>query len=66
MRHAEREEQRHLDLKNDFYAEVRARGQTPHSEIRLRRQIVKLKELRARTPPSWPSCGPTSSTSSAL
>ncbi|MER8090954.1 hypothetical protein ACIO6T_44035 [Streptomyces sp. NPDC087532] len=40
--------QRHLDLKNDFYAEVRARGQTPHSEIRLRRQIVKLKELRAK------------------
>ncbi|WP_069752710.1 hypothetical protein [Streptomyces sp. EN16] len=39
--------QRHLDLKNDFYAQVRARGQTPHSEIRLRQQIVKLKELRA-------------------
>jgi transposase-like protein len=40
--------QRHLDLKNDFYAQVRARGQTPDSEIRLRRQIVKLKELRAK------------------
>jgi hypothetical protein len=26
--------QRHLDLKNDFYAEVRARGQIPDSEIR--------------------------------
>ncbi|MFH9075692.1 hypothetical protein [Streptomyces alboflavus] len=40
--------QRHLDLKNAFYAQVRARGQTPDSEIRLRRQIVKLKELRAK------------------
>ncbi|MFI5476623.1 hypothetical protein ACIA6D_41405 [Streptomyces cacaoi] len=39
--------QRHLDLKNDFYAQARARGQTPHSEIRLRRQIVELKELCA-------------------
>ena len=39
--------QRHPDLKNDFYAQVRARGQTPDSEIRLRQQIVKLKELRA-------------------
>ena len=40
--------QRHPDLKNDFYAQVRARGQTPDSEIRLRQQIVKLKELRAK------------------
>jgi hypothetical protein len=40
--------QRHLDLKNDFYAQVRARGQTPDSEIRLRQQVVKLKELRAK------------------
>lgn len=40
--------QRHLDLKNDFYAQVRARGQTPDSEIRLRQQIVKLKELRTQ------------------
>ncbi|MFF7651748.1 hypothetical protein ACFZCY_18555 [Streptomyces sp. NPDC007983] len=40
--------QRHLDLKNDFYTQVRARGQTPDSEIRLRQQIVKLKELRAK------------------
>lgn len=38
--------QRHPDLKNDFYAQVRARGQIPDSEIRLRKQIVKLKELR--------------------
>jgi hypothetical protein len=40
--------QRHLDLKNDFYAKVKARGQTPDSEIRLRKQVVKLKELRAK------------------
>jgi hypothetical protein len=40
--------QRHLDLKNAFYAQVTARGQTPHSEIHLRQQIVKLKELRAK------------------
>jgi septal ring factor EnvC (AmiA/AmiB activator) len=39
--------QRHLDLKNDFYAQVRARGQTPDSERRLRQQIRRLKELRA-------------------
>jgi hypothetical protein len=38
--------QRHLDLKNDFYAQVRARGHMPDSEVRLRTQIVKLKELR--------------------
>ncbi|GGW86103.1 hypothetical protein AB0E64_38740 [Streptomyces caelestis] len=38
--------QRHLDLKNDSYAQVRARGHMPDSEVRLRRQIVKLKELR--------------------
>ncbi|QNP75585.1 hypothetical protein IAG44_04740 [Streptomyces roseirectus] len=42
--------QRRLELKNDFYAQVTARGQTPHSEIRLRQQIVKLKELRAKDP----------------
>ncbi|WP_224277369.1 hypothetical protein [Streptomyces sp. LS1784] len=40
--------QRHLDLKNDFYARVRARGQIPDSEARLRKQVVKLKELRAQ------------------
>jgi chromosome segregation ATPase len=38
--------QRHVDLKNDFYAQVRARGHMPDSEVRLRTQIVKLKELR--------------------
>lgn len=40
--------QRHLDLKNQFYEQVRERGQMPDSEARLRQQIVKLKELRAR------------------
>ncbi|MEU6230925.1 hypothetical protein [Streptomyces sp. NPDC047042] len=40
--------QRHPDLKNDFYAQVRARRQTPDSEIRLRQQIVKLTELRVK------------------
>lgn len=39
---------RHLDLKNDFYTQIKARGQTPDSEIRLRQQIVKLEELRAK------------------
>ncbi|CAL9279217.1 MULTISPECIES: hypothetical protein [Streptomyces] len=39
--------QRHLDLKNDFYAQVRARGQTPDSEKRLRQQVRRLRELRA-------------------
>lgn len=39
--------QRHLDLKNDFYDKVRARGAMPDSEKRLRRQVTKLKELRA-------------------
>lgn len=38
--------QRHVDLKNEFYDKVRARGQMPDSEKRLRQQIVKLKELR--------------------
>lgn len=39
--------QRHPDLRNEFYDRVRARGQTPDHEKRLRRQIAKLKELRA-------------------
>lgn len=38
--------QRHLDLKAEFYDKVRAHGETPDSEKRLRQQIVKLKELR--------------------
>ncbi|MQS16295.1 hypothetical protein F7Q99_29785 [Streptomyces kaniharaensis] len=40
--------QRHLDLKNHFYDRVRERGLVPDSETRLRKQIVRLKELRAR------------------
>ncbi|MDX2728030.1 MULTISPECIES: hypothetical protein [unclassified Streptomyces] len=40
--------QRHLDLKNEFYEQVRARGEMPDSEKRLRRQLVKAKELRAQ------------------
>ncbi|MFE9806096.1 hypothetical protein [Streptomyces sp. NPDC005548] len=39
--------QRQLDLKNEFYARVRERGQPTDVEVRLRKQIVKLKELRA-------------------
>jgi hypothetical protein len=39
--------QRHPDLKNAFYEQVRARGQTPDGEKRLRQQVRKLKELRA-------------------
>ncbi|MFF3343001.1 hypothetical protein [Streptomyces flavidovirens] len=39
--------QRHPDLMNDFYAKVRARGQTPNSEKRLHRQVRRLRELRA-------------------
>lgn len=34
-------------MKNDFYYKVRARGGTPDSEQRLRKQIRRLKELRA-------------------
>ncbi|MCX4789695.1 hypothetical protein OG369_39860 [Streptomyces sp. NBC_01221] len=39
--------QRHPDLRNGFYDKVRERGQMPDAEKRLRKQIVKLKELRA-------------------
>lgn len=39
--------QRHTDPKNEFYAEVRARGGTPDSERRLRTQVRRLEELRA-------------------
>jgi len=38
--------QRHLDLKNLFYEKVRARGGTPDSERRLRRETARLKRLR--------------------
>jgi FtsZ-binding cell division protein ZapB len=40
--------QRHPDLRNEFYGKVRERGQMPDAEKRLRKQIVKLKELRAK------------------
>lgn len=40
--------QRHLDLKNEFYAKVKERGQPTDAEIRLRKQVVRLKELRQK------------------
>ncbi|MGW2858253.1 hypothetical protein [Streptomyces sp. NPDC001205] len=40
--------QRHLDLKNEFYAKVKERGQPTDVETRLRKQIVKLKTLRQK------------------
>ncbi|WP_327731358.1 hypothetical protein OG250_42680 [Streptomyces sp. NBC_00487] len=40
--------QRHLDLKNEFYARVKERGQPTDAEIRLRKQVVRLKELRQK------------------
>jgi hypothetical protein len=40
--------QRHLDLKNAFYAKVKERGQPTDAETRLRTQVVRLKELRAK------------------
>lgn len=39
--------QRHTDLKNEFYDKVRARGGIPDSEQRLRKEVRRLKELRA-------------------
>uniref|UniRef100_UPI003F490A25 hypothetical protein n=1 Tax=Paenarthrobacter nicotinovorans TaxID=29320 RepID=UPI003F490A25 len=38
--------QRHLDLKNLFYEKVRASGETPEIERRLRRETARLKRLR--------------------
>jgi hypothetical protein len=38
--------QRHLDLKNLFYEKVRASGETPDIERRLRRETARLKRLR--------------------
>jgi vacuolar-type H+-ATPase subunit I/STV1 len=40
--------QRHPDLRNEFNDRIRERGQMPDAEKRLRKQIVKLKELRAK------------------
>ncbi|WP_441248300.1 hypothetical protein [Kitasatospora sp. McL0602] len=39
--------QLHPDVWENFYARVRALGRIPDSEARQRKQIVKLKELRA-------------------
>jgi septal ring factor EnvC (AmiA/AmiB activator) len=36
--------QRHTDLKNEFYEQVKERGATPDVEARLRATVVKLKE----------------------
>ncbi|MEU2770877.1 hypothetical protein ABZ628_29650 [Streptomyces diastaticus] len=38
--------QRHVDLKNLFYEKVRALGETPDSERRLRSEVARLKRLR--------------------
>ncbi|GGQ39383.1 hypothetical protein ACH4UX_15175 [Streptomyces althioticus] len=40
--------QRHLDLKNEFYAKVKERGHPTDAETRLRKQVVRLKELRQK------------------
>ncbi|GAA2524192.1 hypothetical protein [Streptomyces longisporus] len=40
--------QRHLDLKNEFYTKVKERGQPTDAETRLRKQVVRLKELREK------------------
>ncbi|MEU8205879.1 hypothetical protein [Streptosporangium sp. NPDC049046] len=39
--------QRHVDLKNDFYERIRARKEVPETEQKLRKQLAKLKKLRA-------------------
>ncbi|MFE7577109.1 hypothetical protein ACFU5Z_20485 [Streptomyces sp. NPDC057521] len=39
--------QRHLDLKNEFYEQVKLRGATPDVEVRLRRTISNLKKTIA-------------------
>ncbi|WP_030848727.1 hypothetical protein [Streptomyces griseus] len=35
---------RHTDLKDEFYARVRAQGQVPDSERKLRQELEKTKE----------------------
>ncbi|OEJ22974.1 hypothetical protein AR457_37845 [Streptomyces agglomeratus] len=40
--------QRHVDLKKAFYAKVKERGQPTDAEARLRKQVLKLKELRQK------------------
>ncbi|MFF5291881.1 hypothetical protein [Paractinoplanes globisporus] len=39
--------QRHPDLRNEFYEQVKKRGATPDVEVRLRAQIAKLKKTAA-------------------
>lgn len=39
--------QRHTDLKNEFYEQVRAHGATPDVEVRLRAEITRLKKTIA-------------------
>lgn len=39
--------QRHVDLKNAFYDQIRARAEVPETERKLRSQLAKLKKLRA-------------------
>lgn len=43
---------RHVDLKDEFYAKVRARGHVPDSERKLREELVatkrRLEEAKAR------------------
>ncbi|MFF2254174.1 MULTISPECIES: hypothetical protein [unclassified Streptomyces] len=39
--------QRHLDLKNEFYARVQERGATSDVEVRLRKTITQLKKTIA-------------------
>jgi septal ring factor EnvC (AmiA/AmiB activator) len=39
--------QRHTDLKNEFYEQVKARGAIPDVEARLRAEITKLKKTIA-------------------
>lgn len=36
---------RHTDLRDEFYDRVRAQGRSPHSEIKLRAEVEKLKKI---------------------
>jgi hypothetical protein len=38
--------QRHVDLKNAFYDEIRSRKAVPESELRLGRRLARLSKLR--------------------
>ncbi|MBM9624764.1 hypothetical protein [Streptomyces zhihengii] len=52
--------QRHLDLKNELYDKVRARGAMPDSEKRLRHLVTELMKLRAADAKDSRDYGPTS------